>query len=79
MVDLPEQRPADRRLLFRRGFGDGAKCSAIKHENEPDYMEGWETGRVAYNRAAHDFREKYGLPEPLILRAQTPTPEPTDA
>ena len=63
-----ERSPGERRHLFRRGFGDGAKFSALKYQEEPDYMEGWEAGRTAYARAAQEFREKYGLPEPSILR-----------
>jgi len=57
-------------LLFRRGFGDGARGSAIKHENEPDYMTGYEAGGIMYRAAAKEFREKNELPEPTLLRGQ---------
>ena len=66
---MKDRSAFERRLLFRQGFGAGAMCSVIKHENEPDYMDGWRSGRVAYNLAAREFREKYGLPEPSPLRA----------
>ena len=70
MGNATERPPQERRLLFRRGFGDGARCSVIKHEDEPDYMTGWEAGRIMYNAAEREFREQNGLPEPQILRAQ---------
>lgn len=68
MAEAKEQSPQERRHFFRRGFGDGAKFSALKYEDNPDYMEGWEAGRTAYSQSAQEFREKYGLPEPSILR-----------
>ena len=66
--------PTDRRILFHRGFGDGAKCSAIKFPSQPDYMAGWEAGKKACEEACERYRAENGLPPPLILRAQKEKP-----
>ncbi len=59
-----------RRLRFSRGYGDGASLHSIKHEDEPDYMEGWKAGRRDARLAADRFRVRYALPHDAHLRAQ---------
>lgn len=56
-----------RRNMFLRGFGDGARCAQIRYEDEDDYMAGWEEGRRARKTAMRDFadREQLGPPNPL--------------
>lgn len=56
----PDGRPLDpgsRSQLFGRGFGDGARGSAYRHEGYPDYMQGWKAGAAAagHARAAFDL------------------------
>lgn len=60
-------RPGERYMLFAKGFGDGAKCSAIKHEDQGDYMAGYIAGREARARDVQRFAEMIGY-EPTILR-----------
>jgi len=60
-------------MLFEKGFGDGAKSSAQKHPQEPDYMTGWEAGRLARAEALFAYIKKHDLPMPNILRADEPT------
>ncbi len=67
---MGERSTQERNILFARGFVDGAGFQSIKHENVADYMTGYEAGRIMYNAAAKEFRDKNGLPEPMILRGQ---------
>ena len=62
-------RNIDRNMLFMKGFRDGAGFYSIKYPKQPDYLEGYESGRIEYNKAAAEFKQKHGLPEPNIIRA----------
>lgn len=69
----PEGRfvnPVERRMMFHKGFGDGAKMSAIKFPNDPDYQEGWVAGHDACASYMNHIIEREGLPAPSILRTQ---------
>lgn len=60
----------ERRMMYSRGFGDGAKCSYIRFPDDPDYKEGWHDGRDALNLSTERFRLRESLPTPNILRVQ---------
>lgn len=53
---------AERRMLFGKGFGDGAKLSVAKHKEHSDYIMGWHAGRYARTLAAREYCEEKGLP-----------------
>jgi len=61
---------AERRRLYFKGFGDGAKCSVIKHPRQTDYEAGYVAGRKAANEATKAYSKEHGLPKPNFLRAQ---------
>lgn len=56
--------------MFFRGFGDGAKMSAIKFPNDPDYCEAWLAGKGARDAYMEEIIKREGLPEPTFLRLQ---------
>ncbi len=60
----------ERRMMFMRGFGDGAKFSAKKWPDDPDYEDGWSKGYAARNAAERAFTAENDLPPPSILRLQ---------
>lgn len=60
----------ERRMLFTKGFGDGAKMSAHKLPDRPDYMIGWEAGHEARREAVRAYVQEHDLPPPNILRTQ---------
>lgn len=62
--------PVERRMMFFKGFGDGAKMSAIKFPEDGDYVEAWIAGRDARDVYMVAILEREGLPEPTILRLQ---------
>ena len=62
----------DRLLLYRRGFGDGSRGSAMKHRGYPDYVCGWDDGSVAVSRAVKAYLEINDLPAPSVLRSEAP-------
>ncbi len=61
---------AERRMMFFRGFGDGAKTSAIKHD-DLDYMAGWTVGSRMAREATAEYAQKQGLPPAGVLHLQT--------
>lgn len=69
--NLPARTDLDRALLFRRGFGDGARASAMKHDSEPDYVEGYIEGRTEAQAAVDRFRIRHGLQPGTILRVRS--------
>ena len=52
------------------------RFKAIKHPDEPDYMEGLERGRDCRAGESAAFTVRHNLSPPNILRAQTPGPTP---
>ena len=60
--------------MFFKGFGDGAKMSAIKFPDDPDYQEAWIAGRDARDAYMVAILEREGLPAPTILRLQEGEP-----
>jgi len=58
----------ERRVMHHRGFGDGAKFSAQKFPEDPDYMEAWEKGLAASREYMREAIERHGLPQPTMLR-----------
>lgn len=69
----PEGRfvnPADRRMMFFRGFGAGAKMSHIEFGDDPDYTEAWIAGKNARDQYMEHIIKSEGLPAPNILRLQ---------
>jgi len=56
-------------MMFSRGFGDGAKFSAIKYTDDSDYMLGWARGREASESAFQEFLHENQLEPPLPIRA----------
>ncbi len=65
---MPQYTGGDRRNLFVRGFGDGAKGSAMKHKDQPDYMEGYRQGAKALVTGTAAYINQEGLPPPTFLR-----------
>ena len=51
----------ERSMLFVRGFGDGAKGSAYKHPDQPDYMAGWKKGAAKLTIATIRYENANGL------------------
>lgn len=62
--------PVERRMLFTKGFGDGAKASAQKHPDLQDYMSGWHAGRKARGSAIVAYCIEHDLPLPSPLRTE---------
>ena len=60
----------ERRMMYQRGFGDGAKITATRFVGDPDYDEGYLAGRLAVTAAVEAFRTREGLPAANILRVQ---------
>lgn len=65
--------PDERRTLYFRGFGDGAKVSAIKHPDDRDYLAGWRAGNAACTDATLAYADLHGLPRPRVLHLQDDT------
>ena len=61
--------PFHRKTMFRRGFGDGARCVAMRFAGDADYEAGYEVGRFAAIDAVAEFCEREKLPPPKVLRA----------
>lgn len=55
-------------MMFVLGFGDGAKMSAIKFPDDPDYQEAWSAGKEARNAYLNEIIKREGLPSPTFLR-----------
>jgi len=62
--------PDERRMLFAKGFGDGAKGSAQKHPTYPDYMEGWSRGLQARREGVAAYCTENDLPLGSPFRAE---------
>ncbi len=62
--------PVERRMMFFKGFGDGAKMSALKFP-DLDYQEAWIAGKNARDAYLDEVTARENLPEPMILRTQT--------
>lgn len=56
--------PEERRILFSRGFGDGAKGSPATLESMADYLNGYTLGVTAREEATLAFCSQHGLPVP---------------
>ena len=66
----------DRLMLYRRGYGDGAKGSAYRHRDRADYMRGWNAGHADAAKSALAFCEQEGIAVPVPTRiATSPAPE----
>lgn len=61
--------PEERRMLFTKGFGDGAKASAVKLAF-PDYIEGYRQGLEARRDAIQTYCTEQGLPSGNPLREE---------
>lgn len=70
----PKYTSTDRRLLFRRGFCDGAKGNAQNLASYEDYAIGYETGHLAYLNAWNNYAKAHDIEEgtyPLRTRSVT--------
>lgn len=65
--DGDEAPDAARIMLYRMGYGDGAKGSAKKHDR-PDYLTGWSAGNADAANSALAFCEREGLALPRVTR-----------
>ncbi len=64
---VSDRKPQERYMLYVRGFGDGAKCSAMRHESDLDYARGYSDGRSSRSMAVNDFCREIGY-TPTVLR-----------
>lgn len=60
--------PAERYQLYCRGYSDGAAVRSIRHMEHPDYMIGYEEGRIDRERRLREYAAFVGH-KPTILRS----------
>lgn len=65
--------PRERYMLYVRGFRDGAYTTAMRHQDEPDYTEGYSDGITARHAALDEFCKRIGY-VPTVLRLQDGEP-----